>query len=244
MEISHRELRAMAADVDDMHHEAMKTFKEETAELHLASARSSRRSFLAGAGLAGAALVAGPVFAPSSRLLARAGAQGVTDVDVAVFAESVELAAVAAYGMAAGVLSAGTKPVGEMFAKHHQDHAAAFAALTGGKATGKANAALVTALTPALSAIKDEKAALDFAFTLENQAAETYAFALTVLAVPDAIKGTATILPVESAHAGVLGAALAKDLAAMFPTGGFITAQVGDGSDIKKGLDPAKFPVS
>ena len=35
MQISAKELRHLANDVDDMHHEAMRTFKEEAAELHL-----------------------------------------------------------------------------------------------------------------------------------------------------------------------------------------------------------------
>lgn len=244
METSHRELRDMVADVDDLHHQAMHTFKEETAELHLLAARSTRRRFLAGAAATGVALAAAPVFAPTHRLLGPAAAQGIGDVDVAVFAESVELAAVAAYQMAAGVLSAETKPVGELFAQHHQDHAGAFAALAGEAATVRPNAALVGALTPQLEAIDSEQAALEFAFVLENQAAATYAFGLTVLTLPEAIKGTSTILPVESAHAGVLGAALGKDLAGMFPTDAFILAQVGDGSDPDQGLDPARFPVS
>lgn len=244
MEITHHELRDMVIDVDDLHHDAMRTFQEETGELHLLAARSSRRRFLAGATATGVALAAAPLFAPTHRLLGPAVAQGISDVDVAVFAESVELAAVAAYQMAAGVLSAETKPVGELFAQHHQDHAGAFAALAGEAATGEPNAALVTALTPTLEAIDSEQAALDFAFVLENQAAATYAFGLTVLTLPEAVKGTATILPVESAHAGVLGAALGKDLAAMFPTDAFLLAQAGDGSDPNKGLDPAQFPVS
>lgn len=244
MEITHHELKGMVADVDDLHHDAMRTFREETGELHLSASRSSRRRFLAGTAATGAALAIGPVFAPTHRLLSPAAAQGISDVDVAVFAESVELAAVAAYQMAAGVLSAGTRPVGELFAQHHQDHAEAFAALAGDAATGEPNAALVTALTPTLEGIDSEQAALDFAFVLENQAAATYAFGLTVLTLPEAVKGTSTILPVESAHAGVLGAALGKELAGMFPTGAFIPAQVGDGSDPNQGLDPAQFPVS
>jgi hypothetical protein len=244
VEISERELRDMASTVDDMHHEAMQSFGEETAELHLAATGSSRRRFITGAALGGAAVAVGSAFVPASSLLAPAGASvAITDSDIAAFAESVELAAVAAYGMAAPVLTPATADVATLFASHHQAHAEAFASLSSGKAKGKPNAKLVTALTPALTAIKDEAGALEFAFTLENQAAETYAFALTVLMDKAAYSGTATILPIESAHAGVLAAALGKALDAMFPTGAFITAQVGDGSDIKKGIDPNTYPV-
>ncbi|MGH9000526.1 MAG: ferritin-like domain-containing protein [Acidimicrobiia bacterium] len=246
MEITERELRDMAATVDEAHHEAMAVFREQTADLHH-DVTHSRRRFLkgtvAGAGVAGAALAIGPTFAPTNRLLPKAGAQGLTDADIAAFAESVELAAVAAYNMAAGVLSPATKPVAMLFAQHHQEHAGAFAALAGEAATGAPNNALVTALTPQLQGIKNEKMALDFAFVLENQAASTYAFGLTALMSPDAVSGAATILPIESMHAGVLGAANGKDLPGIFLTGAFLLAEVGDGTDPKKGLDPAVFPV-
>ena len=39
MQISAKELRHLASDVDDMHHEAMRTFTEEAAELHLTPPR-------------------------------------------------------------------------------------------------------------------------------------------------------------------------------------------------------------
>jgi hypothetical protein len=177
VEISPKNLRAMAADVDDMHHEAMRTFREETAELHLGTAQASRRRFLAGAGAAAAAggvLAVSNGFLPTTWLLSKAHA--LTDVDIAVFAESVELAAVEAYKAAAGKLSKEVLPVGQMFLKHHQDHAAAFAALAADNATGQPNAKLVQALTPTLSGLKDQAGALEFAFVLENQAADTYAF--------------------------------------------------------------------
>ena len=243
MEISAKQLRDMAAHVDDMHHDAMRTFRDETAELHLEAAGNGRRSFLTKAAVAGGAAAAGALFAPAIGLVQPAAAAGLSDVDIAVFAQSVELAAVAAYGMAAGVLSADVKPVAQLFAQHHQDHAAAFGALAATKATNKPNAKLVTALTPTLQAIKDQTGALQFAFQLENQAAETYAFALTALQSIEAAKGTATILPIESAHAGVLGFALGMDLEAEYPTGAFISSQVGDGTDITKGIDPALYPV-
>src|SRR3954447_1609776 len=134
----------MASTVDDMHHEAMETFAEETAELHLEAAGSTRRRFVTGAAIGGAAMAIGSAFVPVASLLAPAGASvAITDVDIAVFAESVELAAVAAYGMAAPVLSAATKAVAVLSQPHHQEHANAFASLSGGKATGKANAKLV-----------------------------------------------------------------------------------------------------
>ncbi len=250
MEISAKELRQMAGAVDEKHRAVMKTFREETAELHLDTVHTSRRGFLrrAGttAGVGGAALAFGPALVPVTGLLASANAspRALTDVDIAQYAQSVELAAVAVYGMAGGVLSAGVKPVGELFAKHHQDHADAFGSLAGDKAVKAPNAKLVAAVTPLLQAIKTETDALNLAFVIENQAAATYAFALTVLTVPAAIAGTATILPIEAEHAAILGAALKMDFAGLFPNGAFEAASVGAAGDPKTGLDPAKYPVA
>ena len=78
---------------------------------------------------------------------------------------------------------------------------------------------------------------------LENQAAETYAFGLMVASGKDAIGGMATILPIEAEHAAILGVALGKSPVDIFINGAFESAAVGDGTDIKKGIDPTKFPV-
>ena len=243
MEISSTELRALARDVDDRQHDAMRTFTEETRELHR---DVGRRRFLGSAAtsavVGGTALALGSAWLPNG-FLSAAGAQAITDEDLAAFAQSVELAAVAAYGMAAPALSDATKPVATLFAQHHQAHAAAFGALAGAKAQTAPNAKLVTALTPALQAVKDETGALTLAFQLENQAAETYAFGLTVATGIPAASGMATILPIEQEHAAVLAIALGKGPADVFINGAFVAAAVGDGTDIKKGIDPTVFPV-
>jgi rubrerythrin len=248
VEIEARELRRLAQETDDRHHDAMSTFREDVRSGHAALARAGtvrpggRRRFLAGLGAGGAALTVASMLG-SSGWLSMAGAQSVTDEDLAAFAQSVELAAVAAYGMAAPALTSATRPVGELFAKHHQDHADAFGAVAGSKAVSEPNAALVTALTPALQAVNDETSALQLAFTLENQAAATYAFGLTVASGADAVAGMATILPIESEHAAVLGAALGMPVTEIFVNGAFESASVGDGTDLAKGIDPSKFPV-
>jgi hypothetical protein len=211
MHITTRHFRALAAEVDELHRDGMKTFAEETAEVH----RSLYR--------------------------ARRSAAGLDDQTIAGYAQSVELAAVAAYSAAAPVLSAGTLPVAQLFMKHHQQHADAFGAVAGSKAVTAPNQALIAAVTPALQAIKDEMGALEFAFVLEGQAAYTYAAALTLLQDPAYAAATATILPIEAQHQVVLGLALGKDVTAVFPTGAFESASLGDGSDPLKGLDPAVF---
>jgi hypothetical protein len=233
----------MASDVDDMHRESMSTFKEEAAELHLAS----RRSFLKKAGVAGggAALLTTTGFGPLGRILPVA-AQELTDTVIAGYAQSVELAAVAAYTAAAPALPDAVRPVGELFASHHQDHADAFGSVAGDDAQPEANAALVAAVTPTLEAVAGGGVSLEdilrFARTLENQAAYTYAFALTALQEPAFAAATSTILPVETAHATVLSIAAGDtDFDALFPTGAFEVATVGDGTDPLAGLDPAVF---
>jgi len=166
-----------------------------------------------------------------------AAAAGLADDDIAAFAESVELAAVEAYTAGAPLLSKEVLPVGKLFLSHHQAHAAAFAKLGGSKATGKPNAKLVEALTPTLQGLKTSDDVLEFAFKLENQAASTYAYALTVLTTSAAYSGTATILPVETAHAAALGMALGKSMNEIFPT-------AFESTDISDGVDPAKYPLS
>jgi hypothetical protein len=64
---------------------------------------------------------------------------------------------------------------------------------------------------------------------------------LTLLQDPAYAAATATILPIEAQHAAVLGLALGKSVTAVFPTGAFESASLGDGTDPLKGLDPAVF---
>jgi len=256
VQISAKELRQMASDVDDMHHEAMRSFKEESAELHLQAARSSsRRSFLTKAGVAGAGgalLTLGGPLTPLARVAGftrAAGAQELTDTVIAGYAQSVELAAVAAYEAAAPALSGDTLAVASLFMSHHQQHADAFGSVAGDDARPQANEALVAAVTPTLEAVGAGVAegrdmttdVLEFARVLENQAAYTYAAGLTLLQSPDFASATATILPIEAQHATVLALALGKGPEDWFPTGAFESAALGDGSDPKAGLDPAVF---
>jgi hypothetical protein len=255
VQISAKELRHLASDVDDMHHEAMRTFKEEASELHLAAARGSRRSFMKKTGIAG---VGGTLLATGGGLLVPklaglAGAQeGLTDTAIAGYAQSVELAAVAAYTAAAPALSGDVLAVAQLFAGHHQEHADAFGAVAGDDARPEANPALVAAVTPTLEEVgaaveagntgeELTAAVLQFAKVLENQAAYTYAAALTLLTDAAYAAATSTILPIEAQHATVLSLALGEGPEEWFPTGAFESAALGDGTDPLKGLDPAVF---
>ena len=143
MHISYRDLHRLADDVDELHHEQMKTFQEEAADLHLDAARTARRASLAvPAAIGGAALVALPFMS------SRVAAQGLDDQTIAGYAQGIELAAVEAYKAAAPVLSAGTLPVAQLFMSHHQQHADAFGAVAGAKKATAPNQKLITALGP------------------------------------------------------------------------------------------------
>jgi hypothetical protein len=257
VEISAKQLRQMASDVDDLHHQAMRDFAEATSEVHHQVAQRSRRRFVRSAGLAtaGGALLAasGGSLLPSLGLGGVAAAQGLSDTAIAGYAQSVELAAVAAYTAAAPALKGDPLAVAQLFLSHHQQHADAFGKVAGKDARPDANPKVVAAVKPTLdtvaAAVKDGKAGtaeltasvLEFARVLENQAAYTYAAALTALSDAQYAAATSTILPIEAQHATVLAIALGKGTDAMFPTGAFESAAFGNGTDPKAGLDPAVF---
>ena len=250
MQISAKELRHLASDVDDMHHEAMRTFKEETAELHLQAAKG-RRTFLKRTGLAavgGTVLATGGGIATFTRLGGLAAAQSLSDTQIAGYAQSIELAAVAAYEGAAPKLTGDVLAVAQLFSGHHTEPADAFGAVAGDDARPEANAKLVEAVTPTLQAVGAAEPSaelttqiLGFARDLENEAAYTYAAALTLLSDPTYAAATSTILPIEAQHATVLTLALEGGPDELFPTGAFESTALGDGTDPTKGLDPAVF---
>ncbi len=183
------------------------------------------------------AIAIGSAVLPMAGLIDLAGAQTLDDHAIAVFAESVELAAVAAYTAAAksgkvttpAVLAAATT-----FAGHHQQHAQAFGALAGDAALATPNPALLQTVGDQIRAAADESAVLTIAFQLENGAAATYLFAISALVSQQALAATASILPVEAQHAAVLGQVLGKDLA---DTDFLPPFQTQD-----QALQPAKFP--
>lgn len=246
MEISEHALRAMVREVDDQHHDGLHSMQSDVRELHAEMRHlrgDSRRGFLTKAGVGAAAITIGSTVLPFSKLISPVAAQELTDGDIAAFAESVELAAVEAYKAAAGSGKVKTKAVGEaagLFATHHQAHAEAFGGASGGMAKGKPNAKLLEVVGGQLQSAADEKAVIQIAYDLENGAAATYLFALGALKSQAALSLTASILPVESQHAVVLGSVLGKSGKDLFPAGGENNAfQTKEGA-----LDPAQFPVA
>lgn len=242
MEISERELARLVRDVDDSHRQGMTTMAADIAELHQGEGarlrRGPQRTLVRAAGLGGAAVAIGSVLLPMGRLIGVANAQS-GDAGVAAFAESVELAAVAAYMAAAQSGKVTTKAVldaATTFAGHHKEHGAAFGGAAGSAATGKANQKLLDAVGPQLQAAADENAVLEIAYSLENAAAATYLFALGALTSKAALQLTASILPVESQHAIVLGTVLGKPATDKTYLPPF---QTEDGA-----VTPDKFPIS
>jgi len=239
MEISERELSEMVRAVDDTHRSGMSTLPDEIAELHHGEGATvmghERQRIARGVGLGGAAVAIGAAMVPLTQLFHPAYAQS-GDAGIAAFAQSVELAAVAAYEAASAsgkVKTPAVATAATTFAGHHKEHAAAFGAAAGSAATGKANAKLLAALTPQLQAA-DEMAVVNLAYGLENSAAATYLFALGALTSPAALQLTASILPVEGQHAVVLGSVLGKPATDYIPS--FQTTDTY--------VDPTKFPVS
>jgi hypothetical protein len=215
-----------ARAVDEQHHEGMRSMREELGELQFGSTgqllASTRRQFVQRVGLTSVAFSLGSALVPASRLLPSAwgqeGAGELDDLTIAVFAEQVELAAVAAYQAAAGtgLLDSTATEVGTLFAQHHEDHAGAFASFAGDDATGTANQAVLDAFGPMIEEAADQAALLDIAFQLEQGAASTYHFALGVLGA-DAAAAVSTILPIEAQHAVVLGQFLDKPVEEWMP---------------------------
>lgn len=244
MHITARELRALTERVDDQHRDAMRTVRGELEELHFGDTAkafgSTRRQVLTRAAAGGAMLTFGSALLPVSRLLpAAAAVQGLTDVDIASFAASVELAAVGAYQAAIDSGLVTDEAVGAAattFQGHHTEHAAAFnglATANGAEEVG-ANQAVLAAFGPMLEAAADQAGLLEIAFQLETGAASTYLFALGALTVPEAFSATATILPIESQHATVLGTVLGKAPGDYLPS--FETQDAA--------LNPADFPIA
>jgi len=219
MEITENTLRALVREADEQHRDGMATIADDISELHHASRTTigrSRRELVRTAALAGAVVTIGGAVLPIGGLVPAVAQENdeekeLDDPAIAAFAESVELAAVEAYKAAAASGKVTTKAVSDaagVFLSHHQEHAVAFASASGGKATGKANPKLLKSLADALSKAGDENAVVKIALDAENAAAATYLFALGALKSEDALKLTASILPIESAHAVTLAQVL------------------------------------
>ena len=237
MEISERTLRRMVREVDDRHQEGMRTIGDEIAAVHAGAA--SRRRFLWDAG-AGLALVIGSAVVPVGAVAGSASAQPADDPTIAKFAESVELAAAAAYNAAvqSGKLRTPAVITAAMtFGSHHTDHARAFGAFAGNAAPSVPNPGLLQTVGDQIREAPDETAVLNVAYATENAAAATYLYAIGALQSPIILAATASIMPVEAEHAAVLGYVLGLD-----PTS--VTDYLPPFQTTDEALQQSKFPVA
>jgi rubrerythrin len=242
VQIDKRRLSELSDEVDQLHHESMRTLREEYAEIHFGEVvpghRATRRGFLTKAATGGALLTVGSLVAPLGSLVPAAFAQSASsDAELAAFAAGLELAAVEVYraANASGKLRNSATDVATMFGGHHQQHADALNAILGEEeAVTEANKALVAQFAPAIRDAADEAAVLEIAYSVEEAAASTYLMAIGELEDASNAAALATILPVESQHATVLGAMLDKD-----PSDYLIEFLTTDAA-----VDPADYPAS
>lgn len=240
MSIDQRQLTDLTDEVDQLHHESFRTFREETEEVHFGEPaehlRESRRGLFLKAGAGGALLTLGAMAGPVSRLLPVAAAAKAPDAETALvmFAASLEFAVVATYQSVidSGKLGAGATKTATRFQGHHRDHGRAFNAITL-ETTEKPNAKIVAGFGPRVKAATDEKALLALAYTVEEDLAATYLSTLGVLQDKSNAGVVASILPIESQHAVVLAQVLNK------PTGDYLPPFQND----KRALDPSAYPV-
>jgi Ferritin-like domain len=195
-------LRRLAAEVDDEHRESMRTIVDDLAPLGrraLAGAFVGVGTLLLGASRASAVTTTLPPRQPDE-----------ADTSVLVFAQSLELAAVAAYdvALASNLLEPGPAAVAGLFRSHHLEHAQAMAGAAGKAAKNTANKAILKKFGPVLQAAKSQADMLAAAFGLENAAAATYGQALGTLKATDSASLVASIQPVEARHATVLARVL------------------------------------
>ncbi len=230
----------------EQHHESMRTIDRDIRDLHAETRKAlggaSRRDFLIRSALATTVITVGSQALPLGSLFTGvAGAQALTDADVAAFAASLEYTAVATYEAAGRTGKVTTKAVADAaagFSAQHEAHGDAFVGASGGKiAKGTTNKTLLAALSTQLGQAATETEVVELAFAVENAAAATYQFAMGALEDVSVQKLAASILAVEAGHAAVLGQILymgdpAKDetwLPAFQTEAGF--------------LDPTKNPI-
>jgi hypothetical protein len=179
---------------------------------------TSRRTVLRRALAGGAVVTIGTAVVPVAGLFQPAGAQEaekpLTEPELAAFAEAVELAAAMAYDQGASRL---TSPALQKaiagFGAHHREHAARFAAISAGKATGQPNARLLQLSSDQLRDAPNEQAAARVLYDLESALAGTHLYALGVTKAAPQLQLTASVLPVESAHAAQIAFALGLPVA-------------------------------
>lgn len=242
-------IRRLVDEVDEQHREGMRTIESDLAAVHVddtdAALTASRRNFMRNLGVGAVAF--GSVAVAGVALAEGAAAQSATatappdlpqaDLQLALFAQGLELAAAAAYdaAIATRVLDAPSTEIARTFARHHRDHAQALGALAPkDQNVTTPNAAVVKAVGPQIQSAGNQNGILTILYGVEEGAAATYLRALGVVDSWLVAGPAATILPIESQHAVVLGQLTGQPESTWMPAFGTTTAA----------FDPAKYPAS
>jgi rubrerythrin len=205
------------AESSEQHHQSMRTIDADIRDLHAETRKAvggaTRRDFLVRTAMATTAITVGSQVLPLGSLFTGiAGAQTLTDPDIAAFAASLEYTAVATYTAVAGTGLVTTKAVADAiatFATEHKAHGDAFAAMAGDKiAKDTRNMTLFASLENQLRQATSETDVVELALMVENAAAATYLSAIGSLKEVAGQKLAASILPIEAGHAAILGQVL------------------------------------
>lgn len=233
MQISEAELRAMTAQMNEMHDATFPAMKAALLEAGAAGRAAggrvaTRRTFFMGAGAVAGGLLLTACGSDDSTTpetgSTPSGSSGSKGGDNSALATnaSLENLAVFAYGAAlkaapTGKFGNSVPPAVAAFAQHamkqHQDHADAFnAALmgAGGAAFLMPDPALAAAVTKMFEALDSVPGLAMLALTLENTAGATYTKQMGELTTPEALSAVATIAPVERQHAAILSFVLGE----------------------------------
>lgn len=209
---------------------------------------STRRTFLARAGGAGTALVIGGAVLPW-RSMTSAFAQEADELEpttLAAFAQSVELAAVEAYGEAIGKLGdAGAVQLLNQLVTHHRAHAEAMGQAAGAEATGAANPTVLRAIRDQLVVADDKDGVLRIALDIENASASTYLFAVSQMTDESIIAVATSIMLVASQQAVAVGQMLGLPVGELMPPSPD-PAKLGEPNAFEtkdRALEPATHPL-
>lgn len=214
-------IRRLVAEVDEAHHEAMKTIESDLTSVHLEpqdeATKASRRRFMRNLSLTGAVAL-GSAAVPLTALVGTAAAQGsskkgesdipAADMTLLEFAQGLELALVTTYGLAVDrrLLDSRATETCQTFSGHHKDHAAAFAALAGKAHTvTEQNPKLAASLAPQIAAASTADQLIGVLHDMEQSVAATYLAGIGKLDAWWVSASVSTILPIEAQHAAVLG---------------------------------------
>jgi rubrerythrin len=231
VDISKRQLRDLTDEVDQLHQEGMRTLDQQLGDAHLdlsrEAARRSRRRFLAGSVVGGAALTAAAAVGPASLLPGVAAQDGPSkfpspDEKIIGVAQEMEKSLVQIYtAVVARITDPTVTDTVNLFKAQHDDHATALGKVLKQSEGQTAKVGDFTSFTSTyqsqITPGTSQEQALQVAYQAELAAAATYLQSLERLTVGFNAGSVSTILPVESQHAAVLATILNLPIDTVLP---------------------------